>query len=239
MKICKICKIEKDLSEFCKKSSNKYRNECRKCKSEYLKLYYKKDPKISEYTISNSKKISIDKICKNCNILKDLNSFPRRNDSIDGHRNKCYDCFRLYNRLYYNENRDRDDTKIKIRRKRNRNKIENKIANNIRNSIKRYLKSNKIKKSESIEKILGISKYQFRIHIESQFLDGMNWENREKWHIDHIIPISFGKNKEEIIMLNHYTNLRPIWKFDNLSKNKFITLINEIYNDIMEKREIN
>jgi hypothetical protein len=51
----------------------------------------------------------------------------------------------------------------------------------------------------------------------------MSWDNYGEWHIDHIIPISVGKNKEEIEGLNHYLNLRPLWAEENLKKsNKII-----------------
>ena len=32
--------------------------------------------------------------------------------------------------------------------------------------------------------------------MESNFKDGMNWNNRSEWHIDHIVPISRAKNQE-------------------------------------------
>jgi hypothetical protein len=75
------------------------------------------------------------------------------------------------------------------------------------------------KKSRSIE-IIGCSYEEFEKHIESLFLDGMTWENRgvKGWHIDHIIPVSSASTEEELIKLNHYTNLRPLWAIDNLKK---------------------
>lgn len=56
-------------------------------------------------------------------------------------------------------------------------------------------------------------------HIEDQFDSNMNWDNYGTyWVIDHIIPISSGKNEEEIFKLNHFSNLRPLSKAENLIK---------------------
>lgn len=46
----------------------------------------------------------------------------------------------------------------------------------------------------------------------------MNWENRGLyngelnygWDIDHIIPLSSARTEEDVIRLNHYTNLQPL-----------------------------
>jgi len=46
----------------------------------------------------------------------------------------------------------------------------------------------------------------------------MSWENRHLWHIDHIMPVSMAKTYDEVIRLNHYKNLRPLWAHENLAK---------------------
>lgn len=73
-------------------------------------------------------------------------------------------------------------------------------------------------KSKRTELILGCDIEYFVKHIELQFLPGMTWENRSEWHIDHIVPVSSAIDAEEVEKLNHFTNLRPLWAKDNLSK---------------------
>ena len=57
-------------------------------------------------------------------------------------------------------------------------------------------------------------------HIESQFTSGMTWESYDKtWHIDHIIPISaWNGDKNLLVRLNHYKNLRPLLAAENIRK---------------------
>ena len=73
-------------------------------------------------------------------------------------------------------------------------------------------------KNTKTQDILGINFIDFKNHLEKQFLEGMTWENRNNWEVDHIIPISIARNVDEIIKLNHHTNLRPLWKTENRKK---------------------
>jgi len=76
------------------------------------------------------------------------------------------------------------------------------------------------KKVGSHIKELGCSIKELRIHIESLFSPGMSWQNHGKWHIDHIIPLaSFNlEDPKQLSAACHFSNLRPLWKKDNLSK---------------------
>jgi len=67
--------------------------------------------------------------------------------------------------------------------------------------------------------MLGYTPQQLRKHIEMQFLDGMTWDNRSEWEIDHITPISTATTKEDVIALNQLPNLRPLWARLNNQKN--------------------
>jgi hypothetical protein len=69
---------------------------------------------------------------------------------------------------------------------------------------------------------IGCKPEQLRAYIEKQFNDGMNWDNFGKWHIDHVIPLCrFDANSEaEMKAAWHYSNLRPLWAKDNLSRPK-------------------
>lgn len=81
------------------------------------------------------------------------------------------------------------------------------------------------KKSSSTGKLIGCSwKYLIK-HIEKQFVDGMSWDNRSEWHIDHIIPISCATTIKGLEKLSHYSNLRPLWAAQNLAKSNRLVLI--------------
>jgi len=86
-------------------------------------------------------------------------------------------------------------------------------------------------KDELREDIFGLNKKDFDDYIESLFEEGMTWDNwgtwvgkwdpeNPRWHVDHIIPLSSVDNIEDTKLLWHYTNLRPMWGNQNLSKGK-------------------
>ena len=77
-------------------------------------------------------------------------------------------------------------------------------------------------KSQKTMQLVGCDVQSLRLHLEKQFKPGMTWENYGKfgWHIDHIKPCSAfdltdPAQAEECF---HFTNLQPLWAFENLSK---------------------
>jgi hypothetical protein len=113
-------------------------------------------------------------------------------------------------------------------RKKIRNKIYQKSRYNsdplfammgrLRARVRDFLKNNDYTRSSTTEDIIGCGSEELKIHIESKFVDGMSWNNRSLWHIDHIIPLASAKSLDKVIKLCHYTNLQPLWAKDNLSK---------------------
>jgi hypothetical protein len=57
-------------------------------------------------------------------------------------------------------------------------------------------------------------------HIEQMFAEGMTWENKGNWHVDHIKPIKsfLDEGVTNPAIINHHINLQPLWACDNISK---------------------
>jgi hypothetical protein len=99
-----------------------------------------------------------------------------------------------------------------------KNDIIYRLTLNIRASIRESLKSNGYRKCNKTEQILGISIIEFKIYLESKFEDWMTWDNKGLyngelnygWDIDHIRPLASAETEEELLRLNHYTNLQPL-----------------------------
>lgn len=109
-------------------------------------------------------------------------------------------------------------------KKRKENDILYKLRYNMRSLIRNSLNPSGFSKKLKTEEILGCSCDEFKHYLESKFEPWMNWENHGKyksgevnygWDIDHIIPSSSAKTEEEIIKLNHYTNLQPLCSYTN------------------------
>lgn len=118
------------------------------------------------------------------------------------------------------------DTQLKLKRDKvntyykNRRDTEPlfKLTTNTRNLIKNGITKQGYSKKSRTYEILGISYEDFKIYLESKFIDGMTWDNFGVWELDHIIPVASANTEEELIKLNHYKNFQPLWQSDNRSK---------------------
>jgi hypothetical protein len=198
-KICKKCFLEKKICEFDKKIGNKdnLNNKCKECRRKY----------INDYNLKNAEKKR----------LQQKEYYHRNRDKELIRSSAKHKKFKEQEIDYRKKNRH----KINEREKnRYNNDILYRIKTNMRNRLKLFLKTQRVSKINTTLEIVGGSPEIIKEHIEKQFLDGMSWENYgfRGWHIDHIIPLSLAKTKEEIYQLCHYTNLQPLWCEDNLKK---------------------
>jgi hypothetical protein len=123
--------------------------------------------------------------------------------------------------LWNKNNKEKINARRKLLRESNPNY---KLRDVLRNRIRDALKRSQVKKSNKSNELLGCSTEEARQYIESLWKPGMTWENHgfgeDKWHIDHIIPCaSFDLTLlDEQKKCFNYTNLQPLWQWENLQK---------------------
>jgi hypothetical protein len=133
---------------------------------------------------------------------------------------------------YTKQEKETDPEKIKKNNKfkkneyqKNRKKSDNlyRLKCNFRSYFSNMLKNKGFKKKVKTHEILGCSYIEFKEYLESKFEDWMNWDNyglyngtpNYGWDIDHIIPQSSAITEEELLKLNHYSNLQPLCSYIN------------------------
>ena len=113
------------------------------------------------------------------------------------------------------------ETQRKWRRKQEENPAW-KISMNVRRRVHACIKHQHGLRQGRTRELLGCSADELRLHLQSQFKDGMTWENYGLygWHIDHILPCnSFDLTLDsEQRKCFHYTNMQPLWAKENLAK---------------------
>jgi hypothetical protein len=110
--------------------------------------------------------------------------------------------------------------------KKRRKTIIGGLSSRISPYISRSLRDGK--SGRSWESIVGYTVIDLKSHLEKQFKDGMSWENRSSWHIDHIIPIS-AFNYETVNDIDFkkcwdINNLQPMWAKKNISKKDKVSI---------------
>lgn len=211
-KKCSKCHETKDIIDFVKNKSsvNGFRNYCKLC-ANMEKAYLEKNKKEKDPIAYRS----LRKQYKNNYRSKEENRKKERRK--DKERRKT---------IEYKERRKT------IYKKRVGSDNLYKLKLNVKSSIRSALKNKGFDKNKNTIDILGCSYEDFYNYITEQFESWMSWENygiytgnyNETWQIDHIIPISSANNEEEIIKLNHYTNLRPLCSKKNLEKSNLFSL---------------
>ncbi len=96
-----------------------------------------------------------------------------------------------------------------------------KASRSIRKHTRRFIKFGRAKNWTNI---FGCSREEMIQHIQSQFTEGMTWDNYglKGWHIDHKLPLSKSTDIIDIFKRAHYTNLQPLWAIDNIKKSNKI-----------------
>jgi hypothetical protein len=186
------------------------------------------------------------KKCTKCGEVKNLETeFYKDKTHKDGYTSGCKECLKKQSNQWYKDNKEhRSEYFAQYYQNNKERKIEYIVQwkRNNREHINQYkkeryhsdplynlmcklrsrttnaFKAKGWKKDSSTQKMLGCDWETLKIHMESQFKDGMSWDNKGEWHDDHIIPLDCARDEEEMKKLCHYTNLRPMWGPENQSK---------------------
>lgn len=204
MKTCRKCDIEKSLNKFPKRRAT-----CKECVKKYRAEYRSKKEnkdriRERERRYNEKNREHINKLTREWRKKPEARAKKREYQREYREKNKRK---WLDNANEYNKKRLRKDPLFKLKK-------------NLRDNTCRAFKSKKWRKNSRTKEMLDCTYEEAFKHLESQFQEGMTWENHgvHGWHIDHIIPLASATTEEELIKLCHYTNLQPLWAEDNWSK---------------------
>ena len=200
-KRCCKCKQVKPITEFGKLSKAKdgLKYDCKECRSKQYQDH-------SEIAKARSRK----------RYRNNKEEISQKNKEYKAKRAEWY---REYTRQYYAENKETIKENVK---QNHYNRIQNdpgyKLLYRCRKRIYEAVKNNR--KAARTQELIGCTTEQLLGHLESQFKEGMTWNNYGEWHIDHIKPCAlfdFTKEEEQRECF-HYTNLQPLWAKENMEK---------------------
>jgi hypothetical protein len=238
MKICKKCGLTKPLELY---GDNKTKIDgksiyCKECERLRGIEYRKKNPEKSKESSKKWRDNNVESYQNTINTYLEKNPHMVSKERIKIYR-KDENFRKKYNQKrkeYYQANIAQEREKSKkyyhenkqvLRKKNNVWKNEKRkndgffrMKINLRHRLRDYLIGES--KGKRTKEIVGLDKMDFKLYIQNKFLDGMSWENYGEWHLDHIKPLCSAKDNEEALLLNHYTNLQPLWAEDNLRKNR-------------------
>ncbi len=229
MKTCNLCKEEKELERFKKdkRRPDGRGSSCKDCmKIKGLEYYYRTKDDRKETISENRRKSHL--LNKETENIKSKEYKENNRDKIKDYNSKYYveniEKSREISKKYYYDNIDE-------RRAYSKKYINDKLKSDdlfrlkfyVRGMIKKHFNRGGYSKTSKTQEILGCSFEDFKLYLESKFEDWMTWENRGLfngelnygWDIDHKIPISSAKTEEEVLLLNHYTNLQPLCSYTN------------------------
>lgn len=178
-----------------------------------------------EKTLTNN---SMNKKCNSCQEVLSFDHFTSNNGGRCNLRASCIKCEKLRKANYYIKNKDKvllnkknyfQQNKETINAKNTiyqRNKYQNnklhKLKMNMSALIRHSMNRFNVKKGgKKTTMLIGCSIEEFRTHLESQFNLNMTWNNYgSHWSIDHICPCNQAQNGEELVKLQHFSNLKPM-----------------------------
>jgi hypothetical protein len=217
-KTCTKCCQEKPLENFRLQKANGYvyhKSICKLCEYENNKIYREKNKE------------------KEANRVKEyrINNHNKRLEYESKYRENNKKKISSYQKLYYLDNKKTIGKKQRAyETERRKNDPLFKLSSNLRTIIRKSIKTNGYNKKSKTQEILGCTFEYLKKHIELLWEPWMNWDNHGLyngdlnygWDIDHIIPLSMAKTEDEIIKLNHYSNLQPLCSKINrdIKKNK-------------------
>jgi hypothetical protein len=223
MKECRKCKQEKELINFGvdKKQCDGLNRVCKQCRQVFSKEHSKR---LYEYNKEYVKK-NVDKIKEYQKEYKKENGKEYYNNNAEKLKNRRKE-------YYYNNKEATLLTNNTYRNKRKQSDPLFKLSGNLRTMIGSAIKKNGYKKLSKTELILGCSFEHLKQYLESNFEHWMSWDNyglyngqlNYGWDIDHIVPLSSALNENDILKLNHYSNLKPLCSYNNryIKKDKII-----------------
>lgn len=201
-KTCSNCHACKPVALFRKKH-----NQCKAC----IAAYYRK------YRQNNKEKLA----------AKDRKYRQENKEKITAnkreYRQENKEEIAAYQREYRQEHREDRNARD---RKRRKNDPVYAITKRLRSRMWEAVKAAGLdKKCDSSSELLGISYQGLKEWLEAQFTEGMTWENRSDWHVDHRVPCdAFDMTVETNQRICFwYKNLQPLWATQNIQKSNTYT----------------
>ena len=230
-KKCRLCNEEKEINQF-RKSGKYIRKECKTCEN---KATIERNKKNKKHILEKQKKWRD-------NNPEKLQKYREKNyDKIKRKEyNKKYyeenkEYYKKHHKDYFNKNKDKIKENYKKWKNNNIEKVREyqrkdalkrkqdplkKLELQLRNMINTSFKRKGQVKSKKLELICGLNSKELVNYLLNTFKEnyGYEWNNTEKVHIDHIIPLKTAKTIEDVYRLCYYSNLQLLKPKDNFEK---------------------
>lgn len=214
-KFCSKCNKFKSIEEFRESKLNLdgLFRWCKECEKVYKREYYQR----------NKEKVN------KKNILWKENNRERYDEYHKKYWIKNKERLKKINKENYLKNKNRI-AKQKQEYDKHKRQIDpiHKLKQNTRNLIRNSFKKTGYSKTSKTFQILGctfedLNRYLFE-NAKKKYPDftPKDYLVKGKYHIDHIIPLVTAKTEEDVIKLNHYTNLQLLTAEDNNIKRDFL-----------------